>query len=132
MSAVLPDAAKEWFDGANFATISTIEPDGRPQASMVWVGRDGDDVLVSTTRQRRKAANMGRDSRVSLLMANPEDPYSYIEIRGTASVIPDPTSSLINELSNKYIGKDYPWDPPDAERVIIRISADKVVFNASG
>lgn len=132
MGAVLPDEAKPWFDGANFATLSTLEPDGRPQLTQVWVGRDGDDVLVSITRARRKFANISADPRVGLLLPNPDDPYSYIEVRGTATLTPDPTSSLINELSNKYIGKDYPWDPPGAQRVIVRITPDKVVFNAPG
>ena len=50
----LPERAHELIDGKNFATVATILPDGGPQASVVWVKRDGDDVLYSTVRGRRK------------------------------------------------------------------------------
>ena len=80
---MLNDKAKALLDKPKqFATISTIEPDGRPQSSVVWYVRDGDDVLVSTVADRRKHKNMVRDPRVTLLVYDAENPYEYVEIRG--------------------------------------------------
>ena len=60
MTTTLSDADTAWFDSTEFATIATIEPDGRPQLSVVWVSRDGDDILVSTVEGRRKHRNLTR------------------------------------------------------------------------
>jgi Pyridoxamine 5'-phosphate oxidase len=46
----LPDGAKRLLDSPEFATVATLEPDGRPHLSVVWMGRDGDDILFSTIR----------------------------------------------------------------------------------
>ena len=81
----LPERARELIDGKNFATVVTIQPDGGPQASVVWVKRDGDDVLYSTVKHRRKYRNMVADPRTSLVIYEAADPYEYLEIRGTVS-----------------------------------------------
>lgn len=129
MAEKLPDAARQWFDGANFATIGTVEPDGRPQLTYVWVKRDGDDVLVSTTRGRRKEHNLTRDPRASVIVMNPDNAYSYVEVRGRATLTEEGGPELIQELSHKYTGGPYTYDPPDAVRVVVRITPEKVVLH---
>lgn len=131
MSATLPDQVKEWLDGTLFATLATIEPDGRPQLSVVWVGRDGDDVVVSTTTNRRKYRNLARDPRATLLLFPPDAPYSYAEIRGTASFANEGSMATIDGFAKKYMGADrYPLDDgTDNVRIDVRITPDKVVFN---
>ena len=57
----LPSRAKDMLDAANFATVATIQPGGDPQTSVVWVRADGDDVLFSTIKGRRKYANLTRE-----------------------------------------------------------------------
>ena len=134
MTASLPDQARAWLDDPFFATIATIEPDGRPQLSVVWVARDGDDVLVSTVKGRRKHANLVRDPHVTLLLSPPDRPYAYIEIRGTVTAMteePDDPDArgLIDRLAKKYRDLDvYPDDVPGAVRVKVRITPDKVVL----
>jgi PPOX class probable F420-dependent enzyme len=64
----LPDDAKALLDQPVYATIATIDPDGQPQLSLVWIGRDGDDVLFSTIKGRRKTDNLERDDRASMLV----------------------------------------------------------------
>lgn len=54
---------------------------------MVWVRRDGDELLMSTIRGRRKTANMARDPRVSLCLYDPADPFQYVEVRGTVDMV---------------------------------------------
>ena len=67
MAATLSASARALFDSPEYATIATIEPDGQPQLSVVWVARDGDDILVSTVEDRRKHRNMVRDPRATVI-----------------------------------------------------------------
>jgi PPOX class probable F420-dependent enzyme len=125
----LPDKAKTLLDAPEFATVATIDPDGQPQLSVVWLGRDGDDVLFSTIKGRRKTDNLVRDARATVLVYPKENPYSYLEIRGTVTLADDPTQAYIEEMSQKYLGKAYPWRNEDEERIVVRVSPAKVVWH---
>ncbi|MFG3117196.1 PPOX class F420-dependent oxidoreductase [Streptomyces sp. NPDC048197] len=131
MTATLSDDLKKLLDTPVFVTVATIQPDGSPQVSPVWVKRDGDDLLISTTVGRRKEANVRRDPRVSVVVQPFDAPYTYAEIRGTASLTTDGGPELIDELSQKYTGKRYaefnPEAGKDAQRVVVRITPRKVV-----
>jgi PPOX class probable F420-dependent enzyme len=125
----LPELARELADGVNFATVTTVQPDGGPQATIVWVKRDGDDLLFSTIRGRRKTANLEADPRISVLIADAASSYRYAEIRGQAEITEDPTASLIDELAHKYTGQAFDA-PPGQARVIVRVRATHVVAYA--
>jgi PPOX class probable F420-dependent enzyme len=131
MTAHLSDELKALLDSKVFISVATIQPDGSPQVSPVWVKRDGDDVLFSTTVDRRKEKNLRRDPRVTVLVQPADNPYAYAEIRGTAELSTEGGQELIDELSLKYTGKKYaefnPQSAQDAERVVVRIRARKVV-----
>ncbi|MGW4033087.1 PPOX class F420-dependent oxidoreductase [Streptomyces sp. NPDC004838] len=131
MSVPLSDALKEVLDTPVFVNIATIQPDGSPQVSPVWVKRDGDDLLVSTTVGRRKELNLRRDPRVTVLVQPFDAPYTYAEIRGVAELTTEGGQELIDELSLKYSGKKYaefnPAAGDDAERVVVRVVPRKVV-----
>lgn len=128
----LPDVAKEWLDATEFATIATILPSGQPHLSVVWVERDGDDILVSTVKGRRKHLNLDADPRVSLLVYPRENPYSYVEIRGVAEMSEEGGRELIDRLCHRYTGADrYTMDDgTDNVRVVVRIHPEKVVLLA--
>jgi PPOX class probable F420-dependent enzyme len=126
--ATLNDKARALLSGKNFATVATIEPDGQPQLSPVWVTHDGDDVLFSTTVGRRKHVNISRDNRVTVCVFDQEDPYSYAEVRGTATMTEEGGRELIDAFAKKYRDLDvYPWDRPDAVRVVVRVTPVKVI-----
>ena len=126
----LPERARELIDGPNFATVSTIQPDGAPHASVVWVRRDGGDVLYSTVKQRRKYRNLVADPRTSLVIYEADNPYEYLEIRRRApSVTDDPDALLIEELAQKYTGEAF-QDAPGNQRVIVRVSPSHVVIGS--
>ncbi|MFI9078650.1 PPOX class F420-dependent oxidoreductase [Streptomyces sioyaensis] len=131
MTATLSDELKKLLDSPVFVTVATIQPDGSPQLSPVWVKRDGDDLLFSTTVGRRKEANIRRDPRVSVLVQPFDAPYTYAEVRGSASLTTEGGQQLIDELSQKYTGKPYadfnPAAADDAPRVVVRITPRKVV-----
>ena len=128
-SVPLPEPAKAWLDGRVFVTVATIEPDGRPHLSVLWVARDGDDILLSTVRGRRKERNLSRDPRITVCAFPEDNPYSYLEVRGVATMTDEGGDDLINALSAKYRGvTPYPGIGPDEPRVVIRVRAEKVVF----
>lgn len=129
MTAALTDAQKALFNEVLFAVVGTINPDGQPQLSVVWVKTDGDDILFSTTEGRRKQLNMVADPRVTILVNPPANPYSYIEVRGTATMTTEGGRELIDELAKKYMDADrYPMDDgTDNVRVVVRITPERIV-----
>ncbi|MFB7505700.1 PPOX class F420-dependent oxidoreductase [Streptomyces broussonetiae] len=131
MSAALSEDLKALLDQKVFIVVGTLQPDGSPQMSPVWVKRDGDDILFSTTVDRRKYKNLRHDPRVTIVVSPPEQPYAYAEIRGTAELTTEGAPELIDELSMKYTGKQYadfnPASKDDAARVVVRVRPRKVV-----
>ncbi|WP_031525266.1 PPOX class F420-dependent oxidoreductase [Streptomyces sp. NRRL F-5123] len=125
--AQLSDNARALFDAKTYATVATVEPDGTPQLSVVWVTRDGDDVLFSTTGDRRKARNLARNPRVTVLAMPEGNPFAYVEIRGTASVTEDEDRGFVDSVSRKYTGAPYSNDGPDTVRLIVRVTPERVV-----
>jgi PPOX class probable F420-dependent enzyme len=125
--ATLAPRARELFEAANHVAIVTLDPDGMPQTSLVWAKTDGNDVLFSTIKGRRKYANLTRDPRVGALVYDAADPYTYAEVRGTATITDDPDAVLINELALKYTGQPF-GDRPGEQRVIVRIRPRKTVL----
>jgi PPOX class probable F420-dependent enzyme len=127
----LNDEIRRLLDGPNFAVLATLNPDGGPQTSAMWVGRDGDQVLFSTVAGRRKPRNIERDPRVSVTVIDHEDPYNYVELRGTATLEPDPGRAFDTGLSWTYDGRDPDPDPPGAVRLIVRVTVDKATGYAA-
>ncbi|MEU2285063.1 PPOX class F420-dependent oxidoreductase [Streptomyces sp. NPDC013178] len=115
------------LDGRNFASVATLGPDGAPQNSVVWIKREGDTVLFSSIDRRQKVRNLRRDPRISLTVFDLANPYTSVEIRGTAEILPDEDKRLPHELAHKYLGIDPPEEKEDEVRVIIRVVPRKVV-----
>ena len=127
MAVTLPDLARRLVDANTFAVLTTINPDGAPQSSVIWIKRIGDDLVFSTIRGRRKTLNMERDPRVSIVMFDPEDGYLYVEIRGMVSMTESGGRELISELSERYDGKPFRIEPPEVVRVVCTVAAAKVI-----
>jgi PPOX class probable F420-dependent enzyme len=125
MGIALGEGTLRLIDGRNYAVLATVNPDGTPQTSVVWVGRDGDDVLFSTVEGRVKHRNMVRDPRVSVTVIDWSDPEIYVELRGRVSMTPDVGRRFDTQLSWKYDGKDPVQDRPGAIRVIVRMVVEK-------
>ena len=131
MAVILDAASRKLIDGRNFATIATVNPDGSPHTSVVLVTREGNDVLLSTTATRLKARNIRRDPRVSLSIFDLQNPYTHVDIRGTANTSVDETKQLSRDLSRKYLGEEPPAEPDDVQRLVVRIRPTKVTFVGS-
>jgi PPOX class probable F420-dependent enzyme len=131
MAVTLSAATRALVDGKNFAVMATLNPDGSPQTSVVWLTRDGDDLLFSTLRERAKARNLVRDPRASVSVWSDEDPERYAEIRGTVTVVEDEGLVVMNTLARKYYGRDFPHPGPGQVRVVLRLTPAKVTGNAA-
>lgn len=126
--AALPDMARKILDNPEFAVLSTIEPDGQPQSSVVWFERDGDDLLMSTVKGRRKHRNLEQDPRATVLVYPKVNPYSYVELRGSVAMSEEGGRELIDRLCRAYTGAEhYAGDGPDDVRVVVRLTPSKVV-----
>ncbi len=119
MAEKLPEKYADLLDNKKaFANLGTLNRDGSPQVTPVWVDYDGKHVRFNSARGRQKDKNIARDPRVSLAIQDPENPYRYLEIR-------------INSLSKKYLGKDvYPFRQPGEKRVMYKIEPQH--FSAMG
>lgn len=126
-SVSFDESVRALLDARNFAGVATLGPDGAPQNSVVWIKREGDTVLFSSTDRRQKVRNLRRDPRVSLSVFDLADPYTSVEIRGVAEILPDPQKRLPYELSHKYLGIDPPAEKDDEVRVIVRVVPRKIV-----
>lgn len=124
MDLTLSESAREVLDGPHFAVLATSNADGRPQSSVIFVKRDGDAVVFSTIKGRRKTRNMARDPRVSLLVVD-KAKGRYVEIRGSVEIDDDPEKRLLYEMYDRYMGGTPPPEP-EAERLIVRIRPEKV------
>src|ERR1700721_1182323 len=125
MGIALSEATLRLVDGKNYAVLATVNPDGSPQTSVLWVGRDGGDLLFSTVQGRVKHRNMLRDPRVSVTVIDSADPENYVELRGQVSMTLDTGRRLDTQLSWKYDGKDPDEDRPGAVRVSVRVAVEK-------
>ncbi|MFF0067098.1 PPOX class F420-dependent oxidoreductase [Streptomyces sp. NPDC005279] len=136
MSVSLGAAARKLLDAPNPAILATVNPDGSPQTSVVWVGRDGDELVISSQAGRRKDKNIRNEPRVSLMMYDSNDPLRYLEVRGTPTITEDAGRRLAVSLAEEYegrgAGQEYLELPPEVVRIVIRITPQRVVGTAAG
>jgi PPOX class probable F420-dependent enzyme len=126
----LNDSARKLLEGKNILYIGTINRDGSPQITPVWVDTDGTHVIVNTAVGRVKQKNVTRDPRVTLALNAPNDFYDVALIRGrVVEQISGPQAEKhIDKLAKKYIDKDvYPWHNEKEKRVILKILPERVV-----
>jgi PPOX class probable F420-dependent enzyme len=128
MSAKIPDKYRDLFTKRAFASLGTIMPDGRPQVTPVWCDVEGDRVLINSAKGRQKDKNVRRDPRVSLAIIDPDNPYRYLEIRGSVVEITEQgANEHIDKMAKKYLDADkYPYGQPGEVRVIYKIQPEHV------
>jgi PPOX class probable F420-dependent enzyme len=128
----LPDSARAVLDSAGLAHLVTLNPDGSPQVTVVWVGLDGDEIVAAHLPEHRKIRNIRNDSRVALSIetSNRNDIglTEYLVIYGTARVTEGGAPELLQELAHTYLGPDVKFPPMDnpPPGYITRIAVDRV------
>jgi PPOX class probable F420-dependent enzyme len=129
----LPDAARELVESGSLAHLVTLNPDGSPQVTCVWVGLDDDEIVSGHLRaDQRKLTNVGRDPRVALSIEgteiHPPGLKEYLVIHGRARLVDGGAADLLQRLAHVYLGPDVKFppmdDPPPGQ--IMRIAVDRI------
>ncbi len=109
MKIELSKPVRDLLDGPNFAAVASLMEDGSPKVDTVWVGREGDLLLVASTDRTIKGKNLLRDARVALSVTEFENPYHQVQIRGRViEVRPDAELAGCDALAGVYLGGPFP------------------------
>jgi PPOX class probable F420-dependent enzyme len=127
-----PESHADLLDKPLFAHLATVRPDGSPQSSVMWFDWDGERIRMTHTKTRQKFRNLADEPRLALSIADPEDQYRFLEVRGVVESVEDDDAeaSFYKNLQTRY-GMDYPVSDA-AVRVVITIRPEKYVAVAGG
>jgi PPOX class probable F420-dependent enzyme len=121
--AALPPEVRELFEGANFAHLATLMPDGSPHSVAVWAGLEGDNVVFFTQVGSLKARNLARDPRVAISITDHDDPYQTAQLRGEVVEVrgAEAAHALSDALALRYTGEPFPFRPPTARAYVVEV-----------
>jgi PPOX class probable F420-dependent enzyme len=113
----LSDEVQRALTGGRLAHLTTINPDGSPQMSVVWIGLEDGDIVIGHLMGGRKVENIRRDPRVALSVeaegANPVGMRNYLVAYGRARLVPGGAPELLQRLARVYLGPDVTFPPMD-------------------
>jgi PPOX class probable F420-dependent enzyme len=122
MPEKLSPEAKNLIDGPNFAHLATLMPDGSPIATPVWIGREGDRVVICTSDTSLKGKNTKRDPRIAVSIVDFANPYEELQIRGrVVERRPEPELKTLDGYSQKYTSKPFPFRQPGQIALVIEV-----------
>lgn len=131
--APLPAEARELIESGALAHLVTLNPDGSPQVTCVWVGLDGDELVSGhLSGEQRKLRNVRRDSRVTVSLegsrVHPPGLKEYLVVRGRARLEEGGAPELLQRLAHVYLGPDVVFpsmdEPPPG--YTMRIAVERV------
>ena len=118
----LPDDVRQLLDAPNYVHLTTLRADGSPRNHVVWVGLEGERILICTSESTWKAKDMRADPRVALSVVDFDNPYKMAAIQGVVvDIKPDRDCRLMDRIAVKYTSKPFPYRGPD--RVCFVIAA---------
>lgn len=124
--AQIPESHADLLQKKAYAHVATVDADGTPQVTPVWVEYDGENLLINSVRGRKKDRNMRARPQVALSIQDPDNPYRYLGVQGeVAEITEEGAADHIHKLSRKYGGRDYPLSPGEI-RVIYKIRPKRV------
>ena len=125
--ATIPQQYHDLFQKKAFAHLATVNADGTPQVTPVWVDFDGTHVRFNTARGRVKDTNLKRHPKVALAIMDPDNPYRYLRVVGrVVEATEQGADQHIDALAKKYLGQDrYPYRQPSEVRVTYKILPEK-------
>jgi PPOX class probable F420-dependent enzyme len=128
MTTTLDDpGVRAVLEPANYAVVSTLNRDGSILSAVVWVSLEDGELAINSARGRRWPTNLDRDPRITVIVYAGDNPYDYVEVRGTAAGTRDDADDHINRLAKKYIDEDeYPFRQPGEERLKYVITPQRV------
>ena len=128
----LPDEARLVIESDALAHVTTIDPDGRPQTTLAWVGLEGDEIVFATLPDQRKLRNMRRDPRITISIqterVTPYGLHEYLVIYGTARVTDGGGPEVLQRLAHTYLGPDvtFPPMPDPPPGFVTRVTVDRL------
>ena len=127
----IPETARAVIESGRLAHVVTVNRDGSPHVTIVWVGLDGDEIVIGKLMADQKVANLRRDPRVSLSIEAEGAQFgmqNYLVVEGTARITEGGAPALLHELAQRYIGPgtQFPPMPDPPEGFVIRISPTRV------
>jgi PPOX class probable F420-dependent enzyme len=117
MTEALPEPIRAFLDELRFATISTVDPDGRPRQAVVWYTVDADEIVINSAVGRRWPSNLLRDPRIAFSVVDAEDGYRWVGMEATTRPITDPA---IAQADIAAMARRYHADEPDEAEQLIR------------
>jgi len=129
---ILTAEARELLDSDALVHLVTLNPDGSPQVSCVWVGLDGDEIVIGHQQRRQKVRNVERDPRVVMSIEGPglneRGLREYLVIHGRARVQEGGAAALLQRLAHVYLGPEVVFPPPgfDAPGYVMRITPERL------
>jgi PPOX class probable F420-dependent enzyme len=123
---VIPEHLTYLLEGKTFPVVATVGPHGEPQANPVWFGWDGELIRFSQSPTTQKVRNLKRDNRIALAFLDVENPYIYLEVRGTVvDIEEDPDLTFLNSMAKKYLDQDkYPWHQEGDQHVVVIVKPE--------
>ena len=132
MATTLSNTAKALVERPIIANVATVDAEGRPQLTPVWIDLDGEDLIFNTAKSRAKAHNLEKNPNVAVSIVDPDNAYNVVVVRGTVEGTEEGADAHIDSLAKKYLDVDsYPLRQPGEVRVKYRVVADKVVMQSS-
>ena len=130
--AIVPESHADLLERPLFAHLATVRPDGAPQSSVMWFDWDGSVLRITHTKTRQKFANLGQDPRLAMSIADPEDGYRSLEVRGVVEDVTDDdeNASFYKALQHRY-GMDYAVRDASV-RVVMTIRPTKFIATEGG
>jgi PPOX class probable F420-dependent enzyme len=127
----IPETARAVIESGRLAHVVTVNRDGSPHVTIVWVGLDGDEIIIGKLMADQKVANIRRDPRISLSIEADGDQYgmqNYLVVEGIARITEGGAPALLHDLAQRYIGPGtaFPPMPDPPEGFVIRIAPTKV------
>lgn len=121
------------LEAPNYAVVSTLNEDGSILSAVSWISLENGELAVNSAQGRHWPSNLDRDPRVTLVVYSADNPYEYVEIRGTADGGRDDADEHINRLAKSYLGQDeYPFRGPGEVRLKYVITPERVRHQKQG
>lgn len=124
----LTDEERAFLENPFVGVVTTLQRDGAPQSTVVWVDVDDEGISINTAHGRVKPRNLEHDPRLSLVVVDPQDPYRWFKVLGTGRLVDEGADEQIDRLSKKYTGRDvYASRQPGEQRVTVRIDPTRTL-----
>ena len=131
MTSTLTDAARTLLNRPVIANVATVDADGHPQLTPVWIDLEGNDLVFNTAKGRAKTRNLENNPHVAVSIVDPDNAYNVVVVRGTVEGTEEGADAHIDSLAKKYLDLDtYPMRQPGEVRIKYRVVADKVVMQS--